>query len=148
MSEEIFKDHRVVSETEWLDRRRDLLVKEKEFTRLRDELSQQRRMLPWVKVQKQYVFDSQKGSETLVELFDGRSQLIIYQFMFDPSWEEGCKHCSFWADHFDGIGIHLNHRDVTMVAISRAPLSKIESFKKRMGWNFQVGLLLSHRFQL
>ena len=85
MSEEILKDHRVVSEAEWLDRRRDLLVKEKEFTRLRDRLNQQRRMLPWVKVQKQYVFDSQKGSETLVELFDGRSQLIIYHFMFDPS---------------------------------------------------------------
>jgi predicted dithiol-disulfide oxidoreductase (DUF899 family) len=137
MSEEILKDHRVVSETEWLDRRRDLLVKEKEFTRLRDQLNQQRRMLPWVKVQKQYVFDSQKGSETLVELFDGRSQLIIYHFMFDPSWDEGCKHCSFWADHFDGIGVHLNHRDGTMVAVSRAPLSKIELFKKRMGWNFK-----------
>ena len=148
MSEEILKDHRVVSETEWLDRRRDLLVKEKEFTRLRDQLNQQRRMLPWVKVQKQYVFDSQKGSETLVELFDGRSQLIIYHFMFDPSWDEGCKHCSFWADHFDGIGVHLNHRDVTMVAVSRAPLSIDRVVQKEDGMEFQAGLLFSQRFQL
>ena len=131
------KDHPVVSREEWLSARTAFLAKEKEFTRLRDELSRQRRELPWVKVDKQYVFDGPSGKETLAELFEKRSQLIVYHFMFSPAWDEGCKHCSFWADTFNGSGVHLNHRDVTFVAISRAPLARIEPFKKRMGWSFK-----------
>ena len=131
------KAHPVVSHEEWLSARTAFLAKEKEFTRLRDELSRQRRELPWEKVDKQYVFDGPSGKETLAELFENRSQLIVYHFMFAPEWDEGCPHCSFWADNFNGIGVHLNHRDVTFVAISRAQLSKIESFKKRMGWSFK-----------
>jgi predicted dithiol-disulfide oxidoreductase (DUF899 family) len=131
------KNHPVVSGKEWLAARTALLVKEKEFTRLRDELSQQRRELPWEKVDKPYVFDGPQGKEALADLFEGRSQLVVYHFMFSPEWDEGCKHCSFWADNFNGIGIHLNHRDVTLVAVSRAPLAKIEPFKKRMGWTFK-----------
>ena len=131
------KGHPVVSPEEWLAARKAFLAKEKEFTRLRDELSRQRRELPWEKVDKRYVFDGPNGKETLVELFEKRSQLIVYHFMFSPEWDEGCPHCSFWADNFNGIGVHLNHRDVTFVAISRAPLAKIESFKKRMGWSFK-----------
>ena len=131
------KDHPVVSHEEWLSARTAFLVKEKEFTRLRDELSRQRRELPWERVDKEYVFNGPNGKETLVELFENRGQLIVYHFMFPPDWDEGCLHCSFWADNFNGIGVHLNHRDVTFVAISRAPLAKIEPFKKRMGWNFK-----------
>lgn len=137
MTEIQMQNHRVVSQAEWLETRKDLLAKEKEFTQLRDELSQQRRELPWVKVNKEYIFDGPSGKKTLVELFDGKSQLIIYHFMFDPSWEEGCPICSFWADNFNGIGVHLNHRDVSMIAISRAPLEKLQAFQKRMGWNFK-----------
>lgn len=137
MTETQMQNHRVVSEGEWLEARKDLLAKEKEFTRLRDELSQQRRELPWVKVNKEYIFDGPKGKETLAELFDGRSQLIVYYFMFGPDWEAGCPHCSFWADNFNGVIIHLNQRDVTMIAVSRAPLEKLEAFKKRMGWSFK-----------
>jgi predicted dithiol-disulfide oxidoreductase (DUF899 family) len=131
------KDHAVVSHEEWRTARTAFLAKEKEFTRLRDELSRQRRELPWEKVDKQYVFDGPRGNETLAELFANRSQLIVYHFMFNPEDDEGCLHCSFWADNFNGIGVHLNHRDVTFVAISRAPLAKIEPFKKRMGWSFK-----------
>ena len=131
------QDHPVVSREQWLAARKALLAKEKEFTRLRDELGRQRRQLPWVKIDKQYVFDAPGGKETLAELFQQRSQLVVYHFMFSPEWEQGCKHCSFWADHFDGIGVHLNHRDVTFAAISRAPLARIEAFKKRMGWGFK-----------
>ena len=131
------KDHPVVSREEWLAARTAFLVKEKDFTRLRDDLSRQRRELPWVKVDKQYVFDGPSGKETLAELFEKRRQLIVYHFMFSPEWDEGCLHCSFWADNFSGIGVHLNHRDVTLVAISRAPLTKIEPFKERMGWSFK-----------
>lgn len=131
------KDHPVVSREEWLSARTKFLAKEKEFTHLRDELSRQRRALPWVKVDKQYVFEGPKGKETLADLFEKRSQLIVYHFMFGPDWNEGCPHCSFWADNFNPIGVHLNHRDVTFVAISRAPLSKIDAFKKRMGWQFR-----------
>ena len=131
-------DHpRIVTETEWLVARKDLLTREKEFTRLRDELSRHRRELPWVKVDKEYVFNSSAGKETLSELFDGRSQLIVYHFMFGPGWEEGCKSCSYLADHFEGANWHLPHRDVTFVVISRAPLSELESYKKRMGWRFK-----------
>jgi predicted dithiol-disulfide oxidoreductase (DUF899 family) len=131
------KDHPRVSREEWLAARRRLLAKEKEFTRLRDELGRERRALPWVKLDKPYAFDGPRGRETLSDLFEGRSQLVVYHFMFSPEWEEGCPHCSFWADNFNGIGVHLNHRDVTFVAVSRAPLARIEAFRKRMGWGFK-----------
>jgi predicted dithiol-disulfide oxidoreductase (DUF899 family) len=130
-------DPKVVSEAEWLVARRDLLAREKELTRLRDEVSRHRRELPWVKIEKEYIFDGSNGKETLADLFDGSSQLIVYHFMFGPDWEEGCKSCSYLADHFDGANWHLPHRDVMSVVISRAPLSKIEAFKKRMGWRFK-----------
>ena len=129
--------HKVVSHEEWIAARKEFLIKEKEFTKLQDQLSRQRRELPWERVAKQYVFDGPAGKETLAQLFAGRSQLAVYHFMFAPEWEEGCKHCSFWADNFNGTAAHLNHRDVTFVAISRAPLAKLEQFKKRMGWNFK-----------
>ena len=129
--------HKVVSEEEWLDARKALLAEEKEFTRQRDELSRRRRELPWVKVEKNYVFEGPKGKETLADLFDGRSQLIVYHFMFGPDWQEGCPFCSFLADHIDGSVVHLAQRDVTLLAVSRAPLPAIEAFKKRMGWRFK-----------
>jgi predicted dithiol-disulfide oxidoreductase (DUF899 family) len=129
--------HRVVSREEWLAARRTLLAQEKEFTRRRDELSRQRRELPWVRVDTPYLFEGPDGRETLSQLFAGRSQLIVYHFMFAPGDEAGCPHCSFWADHYDGPGVHLNHRDVTFVAISRAPFTAIERFRKRMGWRFK-----------
>ena len=128
---------KVVSQDEWLAARKQHLKKEKEFTRLRDELSAERRELPWVKVEKNYVFETPKGKETLGDLFAGRSQLIVYHFMFGPNWEEGCKSCSFLSDHSDGGNVHLAHRDVTFVVVSRAPLLKLEAFKKRMGWRFK-----------
>jgi predicted dithiol-disulfide oxidoreductase (DUF899 family) len=126
----------VVSKTEWLAARKDLLAREKEFNGQRDALSAARRQLPWVKVDKEYVFHGPNGMETLADLFEGRSQLIVYHFMFAPDWEEGCKSCSYLADHFDGANWHLPHRDVTFVVVSRAPLSKLEAYKKRMGWRF------------
>jgi len=129
--------HPVVSREEWLSARKAFLGKEKEFTRLRDELSRKRRDLPWERVEKNYVFDGPRGQETLADLFDGRSQLVVYHFMFSPDWDEGCPHCSFWADNFDGIDVHLEHRDLTLLAVSRAPLPKIDAFKKRMGWTFK-----------
>jgi predicted dithiol-disulfide oxidoreductase (DUF899 family) len=131
------QDHSVVSEKEWLAQRKELLRKEKEFTRLRDELSRQRRELPWVKVEKNYVFDGPGGKEALSDLFDGRSQLVIYHFMFGPGWEQGCPSCSFEADHFNSFIVHLNARDVSMAAISRATIGEIQKFKQRMGWSFQ-----------
>jgi predicted dithiol-disulfide oxidoreductase (DUF899 family) len=131
------ESHQIVSQEEWLEARKGLLTQEKEFTRLRDRLSQQRRELPWVRVEKNYVFDGLHGKETLTDLFEGRSQLLVYHFMFAPDWEEGCRSCSFWADGFNPIGVHVIHRDVTMVAISRAPIEKLEAFKRRMGWNFK-----------
>src|SRR5204863_7651419 len=131
------KAHPVVSHEEWLSARTAFLAKEKEFTRLRDDLSRQRRELPWEKVEKQYIFDGPKGKESLADLFENRSQLIVYHFMFAPTWDAGCPHCSFWADNFNPIIVHLNQRDVTMVAISRAPLPKLEAFKRRMGWSFK-----------
>jgi predicted dithiol-disulfide oxidoreductase (DUF899 family) len=131
------KDHPVVSREQWLVARGELLAKEKEFTRLRDELSRQRRALGWVKVEKDYVFDGPQGKETLSQLFAGRSQLVVYHFMFHPSWEEGCKSCSFWADNFNGVVVHLAHRDVTLVAVSKARREQIEAFRKRMGWSFK-----------
>jgi len=127
----------VVSHVEWLAARREFLAKEKEFTRLRDELSRQRRALPWEKVEKRYEFDSNNGNVTLADLFAGRSQLIVYHFMFGPGWEQGCPSCSYVADHFDGSTIHLANRDTTLAVVSRAPLEQIEAFRKRMGWKFQ-----------
>jgi predicted dithiol-disulfide oxidoreductase (DUF899 family) len=130
------EEHRVVSREEWLAERTALLAAEKEFTRRRDELNRKRRELPWVKLDKAYVFDGPSGEVTLSELFGQRSQLIVYHFMFSPEWEEGCPHCSFWADSFNGISVHLNHRDVSFVAVSRAALERIEAFRKRMEWDF------------
>jgi len=129
--------HRVVGREEWLAARKALLAKEKEFTRLRDELSEERRQLPWVRVEKAYLFDGPRGREALTDIFDGRSQLIVYHFMFGPEWEAGCPHCSFWADNFDRVIVHLNQRDVTMVAISRAPQAKLAAYRDRMGWTFK-----------
>jgi predicted dithiol-disulfide oxidoreductase (DUF899 family) len=129
--------HKVVSNEEWLEVRKAFLAKEKAFTRQRDELSRERRELPWVKVEKSYVFDGPNGKETLADLFGGRSQLMIYHFMFGPEWAEGCPSCSLLADHIDGSVVHLDDRDVTLLAVSRAPLSKIEPFKRRMGWHFK-----------
>jgi len=129
-------NHRVVSAEQWLVERQALLAKEKEFTRLRDELNRQRRELPWVKVEKPYSFDGPRGKEGLYDLFQGRSQLVVYHFMFAPEWEAGCKHCSFWADNFDPIIVHLNQRDVSMVAVSRAPYAKLSAYQNRMGWTF------------
>jgi predicted dithiol-disulfide oxidoreductase (DUF899 family) len=137
MATDSLKGHPVVSREEWLAARTKFLVKEKEFTRLRDDLCRQRRALPWVKVEKTYVFDGPSGKESLADLFEKRSQLVVYHFMFSPEWDQGCKHCSFWADHFDAARVHLRHRDVSLVVISRAPLAKLEPFKKRMGWTFK-----------
>jgi predicted dithiol-disulfide oxidoreductase (DUF899 family) len=130
-------NHRIVSKDEWLAARSALLKKEKEFTLLRDKLGQQQRDMPWVLVDKEYLFDGPNGKQTLSDLFDGRSQLIVYHFMYDPNWDAGCPSCSFWADNFNGIVVHLNQRDVTMIAVSKAPYTKIGEYKKRMGWNFK-----------
>ena len=126
--------HKVVSHEEWVEARRQHLAREKELTHLRDRLAEERRALPWEKVEKRYVFDGPKGEESLADLFEGRHQLVVYHFMFDPSWDEGCKSCSFWIDNLDGIRVHLEHRDVTFVAISRAPYATLEAYRKRMGW--------------
>src|SRR5579859_5317128 len=131
------KNHRVVSEAEWLKARKRLLFKEKKFTRMQEGLGLERRNLPWVKLTKQYEFDGPKGKETLADLFEGRSQLIIYHFMFGPEDEAGCPHCSLRADGFNGINVHLKHRDVTMIAVSRAPYKNLAAYKKRMGWSFK-----------
>jgi len=133
----MMENHKVVSHDEWLAARRQLLAEEKEFTRLRDRLSQQRRDLPWERVDKDYVFEGAGGRETLSQLFDGRHQLAVYHFMLAPDWQEGCKSCSFWADNFNGIDAHLRQRDVSFLAISRASWPEIEAFKKRMGWTFK-----------
>lgn len=129
--------HEIVKRGEWTKARLELLEKEKELTKLRDELSEERRALPWVKVETSYTFEGLNGRETLSDLFDGRSQLIVYHFMLGPGWKEGCKSCSFLADHLDGMLIHLANRDTTLVAVSRAPFSEIERFQKRMGWCFR-----------
>ncbi len=128
--------HEVVSKEQWTGARKELLAQEKALTRQRDELSRKRRELPWVKVEKNYTFEGPQGKEELSELFGGRTQLIVYHFMFGPEWEEGCKSCSFLADHVDGSLTHLAHRDTTLVMVSRAPWWKIDAFKKRMGWRF------------
>src|SRR5215813_11434859 len=129
--------HAVVSHEDWITARKALLKKEKEFTHFREQLAQQRRALPWEKVDKAYVFENSNGKETLSDLFGNKSQLVIYQFMFAPEWEEGCPHCSFWADHYDAMLPHLKQRDVSFVVVSRAPLNKLEQFKKRMSWRFK-----------
>ena len=128
---------KVVSPSEWLVARKRLLAKEKEFTRLRDELSRERREMPMEKIEKNYVFQTVNGNETLSDLFQGRSQLIVYHFMFGPGWQEGCPSCSFLADSFDAVRVHLAQRDATLVVVSRATLPEIEAFKKRMGWQFK-----------
>ncbi|WEX11236.1 thioredoxin family protein [Chelativorans sp. AA-79] len=128
--------HRTVSRAEWIEARKTLLAKEKQASRLRDEIGEARRALPWVKIEKNYVFDAPDGERTLAELFEGRSQLIVQHFMFPPEWEAGCAGCSFEADHVDGARQHFLHKDVTYVAISRAPIDKIEAYRKRMGWAF------------
>ncbi len=128
--------HKVVSQEEWVKARVAFMAKEKEFTHLREQLAEQRRQLPWVKVEKDYAFQSDKGTVTLADLFQGRSQLVVYHFMFGPDWEEGCKSCSFWADHYDGSIAHLAARDVSLVAISVGPLDRLNAFQKRMGWHF------------
>ncbi len=129
--------HPVVSHEAWLAASRELLAKEKEFTRLRDELSRERRALPWEKVEKDYAFEAPEGRVALADLFGGRSQLLVYHLMFGPDWTEACKSCSFWADNFNGIDVHLAHRDTALVAVSRAPLARAGSLRKRMGWTFR-----------
>lgn len=128
--------HKIVSQDEWLIARKALLAKEKELTRARDALNEARRQLPWVKVEKEYVFDTTEGRKTLAELFEGRSQLIVQHFMFGPDWEQGCVGCSFAADHADAAYQHLRHHDVSYVAVGRAPIEKLEAYRKRMGWRF------------
>ena len=130
-------DHPVVSEQQWIEARKKLLEREKAFTRERDALAAARRELPWVRVETPYVFDSTQGPVSLADLFGGRSQLIIQHFMLGPDWEEGCPGCSFGADHVDGALVHLEHRDTSFVAVSRAPIEKINAFKQRMGWGFR-----------
>lgn len=130
-------DHRIVSREEWLEARRQHLAREKDFTRQRDELSRERRELPWVRVDKEYRFVGPAGAESLGDLFGDCSQLIVYHFMYGPDWDEGCPSCSLWADNFNGIDIHLRHRDISLVAVSRAQLEQIEAYKQRMGWQFK-----------
>ena len=131
------KKPNIVSRQQWLENRQALLVKEKKLTRLRDEVSLQRKQMPWVKADKEYQFDGPHGNETLSDLFAGKQQLLIYHFMLGPDWDEGCTSCSFWADNFDGIDVHLAHRDISFLAVSRAPYEKLKAYKKRMGWRFK-----------
>jgi len=136
VSAEQLKAHRVVSREEWLAERTALLALEKNFSRQREELARQRRALPWVRVEKIYTFEGRNGPASLADLFASRSQLVVYHFMFKPEASAGCAHCSFWADHYSAAIPHLQHRDVTLVAISRASLAQIEAFRQRMGWSF------------
>jgi predicted dithiol-disulfide oxidoreductase (DUF899 family) len=129
--------HKTGTREEWLAARLELLKAEKELTRRGDELARKRQELPWVRIEKEYRFETHEGKASLTDLFRGRSQLLVYHFMFGPDWEEGCKSCSYLADHFDGANWHLPHRGVSFVAISRAPLSKLEAYKKLMGWRFK-----------
>jgi predicted dithiol-disulfide oxidoreductase (DUF899 family) len=132
-----FSNHPVVTHDAWLEARTAFLAREKAFTRERDELNRARRDLPWEKVEKAYTFDGPSGEETLGDLFGRQHQLVVYHFMFNPTQEAGCKHCSFWADNFDGLDAHLRHRDISFVAVSRAPVARLEAFRKRMGWRFK-----------
>lgn len=129
-------NHPLTSRQQWIEARKELLAKEKEFNKLRDELSQQRRELPWVEVSKPYRFEGETGTRSLGDLFGDHSQLIVFHFMFGPDWEEGCPSCSFWADNFEGIPVHLAHRDAAFVAISRAPYEKLSAYRQRMAWTF------------
>lgn len=131
------ENHPVVSNDRWVSERKILLAREKELMRLHDQIARERRALPWERVEKDYVFDAPEGRRTLSDLFGGRRQLLVQHFMFGPGWEEGCKSCSFMADHSDGMNMHLANRDITLVAISRAPLADIERFRRRMGWQFK-----------
>jgi predicted dithiol-disulfide oxidoreductase (DUF899 family) len=144
--------HPVVSHDEWIEARKRHLAREKEFTRLRDQLSAERRELPWERVDKPYRFETPAGAATLADLFDGRSQLVIYHFMLGPDWEEGCKSCSFWADNLQDIDVHLAARDVTLMTVSSAPLDRIERFKQRMGWTHKwvssAGSDFNHDYQV
>jgi predicted dithiol-disulfide oxidoreductase (DUF899 family) len=136
-SNESVSGHRIVNQEEWTIARKELLIKEKELTRLNDELARQRRKLPWVKVDKSYIFESTEGKVWLPDLFGNNSQLVIYHFMFAPDWEEGCPGCSFLADHIDAANLHLAHHDISVVVVSRAPLSKLLAFRERMEWKFK-----------
>ncbi|RIX85033.1 DUF899 domain-containing protein [Acidovorax cavernicola] len=129
-------NHPVVTPDRWIAARQSLLAREKELTRLRDRIAQERRALPWTRLEKAYIFDTPEGRRPLADLFEGRSQLLVQHFMFGPDWEQGCQSCSFMADHSDSMRVHLAHRDVTLVAVSRAPLARIEAFRRRMGWQF------------
>ena len=131
------ENHNVVSREEWLAARRALLLKEKNLTHARDELSRERRALPWTKVDKKYTFEGPNGIATMASLFGNCSQLIVYHFMFGTDWNEGCPSCSFWADNFNGIDVHLQHRDIQLVAISNGPFAKLAAYKQRMGWQFK-----------
>jgi predicted dithiol-disulfide oxidoreductase (DUF899 family) len=130
------ENRKVVSQKEWISARKKLLLKEKKFSKLRDELNLQRRKLPWVKVEKDYVFEGPNGKVPFADLFGDKSQLLIYHFMFGPGWKDGCPHCSFWADHYDSVNLHIGQRDIAFVVVSRAPWKEIAPFKKRMGWKF------------
>ena len=129
--------HQVATREEWRVAREALLEREKELTRRSDELARERLELPWVRIDKEYAFETDEGTRTLAELFEGRSQLLVYHFMFGPEWDEGCPSCSISADGFDGQMIHLNQRDVTLICVSRAPLEKLDAYKRRMGWRFE-----------
>ncbi len=146
MATTVIETPRVVSREEWLAARRELLAREKQLTRAHEALAAERRRLPWVKVEEDYVFDSPAGRQTLAELFGGKSQLIVYHFMFAPEWREGCPSCSFLMDHTDGMLPHLAQRDVAFTAVSRAPIVKIEEFRKRMGWKFHWVSSYGNRF--
>ena len=137
---------KIVSRDEWLEARKILLQEEKDFTRLRDQLSRKRRQLPWLKVDTDYIFEDLNGKLSLGDLFEDKSQLIIYHFMYGPDWEEGCPSCSFWADNFNGIDIHLRHRDANMVVVSRASLVQLQAYRKRMGWDFKWVSSLGNNF--
>jgi predicted dithiol-disulfide oxidoreductase (DUF899 family) len=131
------KNHPVVSKEQWIAERKTLLAHEKELTQLRDQIARERRALPWKRLDKDYVFDTAEGPRRLAHLFEGRRQLLVQHFMFGPDWEQGCPSCSYMADHIGGMKVHLEHRDVTMLVVSRAPLAKIEQFRQRMGWQFK-----------
>jgi len=137
ISEPSSENHRVVTREEWVGERKALLAREKDLTRLRDQIARERRALPWVRIDTNYIFDAPEGRRTLAELFEGRRQLLVQHFMLAPGWEQGCPSCSFMADHSDGMTVHLAHRDLTLVAVSRAPLAEIERFRQRMGWRFK-----------
>lgn len=130
-------NHPIVSRDQWLARRKALLAREKELSRLGDQIARERRELPWLRIEKDYVFEGPAGRRTLADLFEGRRQLLVQHFMFAPGWEQGCPSCSYMADHIDGMNVHLAQRDVTLVVVSRAPLAEIERFRRRMGWQFE-----------